>query len=221
VWRYAKGMKGNRQRGRPPHPDILTRTEWSIAEAVRHGMTNGEIARRRGVSPDAVKYHLANILQKLGFTSRAQLRLWDGVRRDSNLSAREVQMDNQLKLGPVGQIARSVGDIVASRKWYEEVLGLPHLYSFGNLAFFDCGGVRLFLSEGDGGPSESIIYFKVDDVRAAHAALASRGAEFTHAPHMIHRHEDGTEEWMAFFKDNEGRPLGIMAQALASAETTT
>jgi hypothetical protein len=30
--------------------------------------------------------------------------------------------------------------------------------------------------------------------------------------HMIHRHDDGTEEWMAFFKDNEGRPLAIMAQ---------
>jgi len=29
---------------------------------------------------------------------------------------------------------------------------------------------------------------------------------------MIHRHDDGTEEWMAFFKDNDGRPLGIMAQ---------
>jgi hypothetical protein len=31
-------------------------------------------------------------------------------------------------------------------------------------------------------------------------------------PHMIHRHDDRTEEWMAFFKDNEGRPLGIMSQ---------
>jgi len=29
---------------------------------------------------------------------------------------------------------------------------------------------------------------------------------------MIHRHEDGTEEWMAFFKDNEGRPLAIMSR---------
>ena len=34
-------------------------------------------------------------------------------------------------------------------------------------------------------------------------------------PHMIHRHEDGTEEWMAFFQDNDGRPLAIMAQAKA------
>jgi hypothetical protein len=31
------------------------------------------------------------------------------------------------------------------------------------------------------------------------------------APHMIHRHADATEEWLAAFKDNEGRPLAIMA----------
>jgi methylmalonyl-CoA/ethylmalonyl-CoA epimerase len=30
---------------------------------------------------------------------------------------------------------------------------------------------------------------------------------------MIHRHDDGTEEWMAFFNDPDGRPLAIMAQA--------
>lgn len=115
-------------------------------------------------------------------------------------------------LGAIGQIARSVSSIADARRWYEEVLGLPHLYSFGNLAFFDCGGVRLFLSEGDGGASGSILYFRVGDIRSAQEELQGRGVEFTHAPHMIHRHEDGTEEWMAFFKDNEGRPLGIMAQ---------
>ena len=121
-------------------------------------------------------------------------------------------MTEPLTLGPIGQIARTVKDIAAARRWYGEVLGLEHLYSFGNLAFYDCGGVRLFLSEGDGGPSESILYFRVDDVRTAHTALAARGIEFTNAPHMIHRHEDGAEEWMAFFTDNEQRPLAIMAQ---------
>jgi hypothetical protein len=32
---------------------------------------------------------------------------------------------------------------------------------------------------------------------------------------MIHKHADGTEEWVAFFKDNEDRPLAIMAQVRA------
>ncbi len=120
-------------------------------------------------------------------------------------------------LGAVGQIARTVKDIGAARRWYAEILGLKHLYSFGDLAFFDCDGVRLFLSQGDGGGQQSILYFKAADIHAAKAALEARGVEFINAPHMIHRHEDGTEEWMAFFKDNEGRPLAIMARpAVAS-----
>lgn len=205
-------MTSRRDKGRPPHADILTPAEWRVIEAVRHGLTNPDIAARQGVSIDAIKYHVANALQKLGFASRAELRRWDGIRRDSALSGKEVSMDGHVTLGPIGQIARSVKDVAAARLWYADVLGLPHLYSFGNLAFFDCGGVRLFLSEGDGGPSESILYFRVDDVRTACPAMESRGIVFTNAPHLIHRHEDGTEEWMAFFKDNEDRPLAIMAQ---------
>ena len=205
-------MTSQRDRGRPPHPDLLTPAEWRVVEAVRHGMSNPQIAARQGVSLDAIKYHVANALQKLGFSGRADLRQWDGVRRDSNLAHQEPSMTEPVTLGPIGQIARTVKDIAAARRWYGEILGLEHLYSFGNLAFYDCGGVRLFLSEGDGGPSESILYFRVDDVRTAHTALAARGIVFTNAPHMIHRHDDGTEEWMAFFTDNEDRPLAIMAQ---------
>jgi len=122
-------------------------------------------------------------------------------------------MDGNIALGAIGQIARSVKDIVAASTFYGEVLGLRHLYTFGNLAFFDCGGTRLFLSQGEGGASDSILYFRVPDIHAAHATLSERGAVFVNAPHMIHKHADGTEEWMAFFNDNEGRPLAIMAQA--------
>ena len=209
-------MTSRRGRGRPPHDDLLTPAEWRVAEAVRHGLGNAEIAARQGVSPDAVKYHVANALSKLGLSSRIELRLWTGVRRDSNLYLQEKTMTGDVALGAVGQIARSVKDVVAARRWYEEVLGLKHLYSFGDLAFFDMDGTRLFLSEGDGA-SDSILYFRVPDVRTAHAALERRGVVFTHAPHMIHRHEDGTEEWMAFFADNEDRPLGIMAQVRAAS----
>lgn len=196
-------------RGRPPCDDILTPAEWRVVEAVRHGLSNPDIARRQGVSPDAVKFHVANVLQKLGLTSRAELRVWNGVRRASALSQQEPAMTSSL--GPIGQIARTVKDIAAARAWYGETLGLPHLYSFGNLAFFDCDGVRLFLSEGEAEHAESILYFRVEDVRVAQAALAARGIVFTHAPHLIHRHDDGAEEWMAFFGDNEGRPLAIMS----------
>jgi DNA-binding CsgD family transcriptional regulator/catechol 2,3-dioxygenase-like lactoylglutathione lyase family enzyme len=202
-------------RGRPPHDDVLTPSEWRVVEFVRHGLTNRQIADRFGVSLDAVKFHVANILAKLAVDSRADLRAWDGVRRDSALFRQEPAMQAPLTLGPIGQIARTVKDVAAARAWYGDVLGLTHLYSFGNLAFFDCGGVRLFLSEGEGIPSESILYFRVPDIRAAYQQMSERGVTFTHAPHMIHRHDDGTEEWMAFLTDNEGRPLAIMAQVKA------
>ena len=202
------------KRGRPSHDDLLTPAEWRVVEAVRHGMSNREIAQRRRISLDAVKFHVANALEKLELKNRAALKRWNGVAKSSAVFSKEAAMTQALQMGPVGQIARRVKDIAAARQWYGEVLGLKHLYSFGDLAFFDCGGTRLFLSQSpDKEQSESILYFRVPDIRTAHAALAARGIEFTHAPHMIHRHEDGTEEWMAFFQDNDGRPLAIMAQA--------
>jgi DNA-binding CsgD family transcriptional regulator/catechol 2,3-dioxygenase-like lactoylglutathione lyase family enzyme len=200
------------RRGRPPHDDLLTPGEWRVVEAVRHGLGNREIASRRGISLDAVKFHIANVLEKLGLASRGELRLWNGVARGTALFSTETNMGETLTLGPLGQIARKVRDIALARVWYGETLGLKHLYSFGDLAFFDCGGTRLFLSQDENAEGESILYFRVPDIRAAHAQLAARGIEFLNAPHMIHRHDDGTEEWMAFFKDNDGRPLGVMSQ---------
>jgi DNA-binding NarL/FixJ family response regulator len=66
-------------RGRPRYDDVLTPAEWRVAEAVRHGMSNSEFARHQMVSVDAVKFHVSNLLMKLGFSSRSQLRHWDGV----------------------------------------------------------------------------------------------------------------------------------------------
>ena len=113
----------------------------------------------------------------------------------------------------LGQVARTTKDLVAAQTWYRDVLGLRVLYVFGNLAFFDLGGVRLMLTEEDGGMScDSILYLRLPDIHAVKATREARGVRFTHAPHLIHRHTDGTEEWMAFFEDNEGRPLALMTQ---------
>ena len=71
------------RRGRPPHDDVLTPAEWAIVHAVRHGMSNARIAVRRGVSRDAVKYHVRNAVAKLGLRSRADLARWPGVPNDS------------------------------------------------------------------------------------------------------------------------------------------
>ncbi len=120
---------------------------------------------------------------------------------------------HELRLGPIGQISRTVRDIDESCAWYGQVLGVKHLYTFGKLAFFDLGGIRLYLSaESDTPGPESTLYLRVDDIAATYAELVARGVEFKGAPHLIHRHADGTEEWMAFFKDPEGRFLALMSQ---------
>lgn len=124
--------------------------------------------------------------------------------------------ESTLQLGPIGQVGRHVRDVARAEEWYRTVLGLPHLYTFGDLAFFDCGGVRLFLSKGEDSAGQarepSILYFRVPDINAAYDELTARGVAFQGAPHMIFRHDSGLEEWMAFFSDPDGHLLAIMSQ---------
>ena len=126
-----------------------------------------------------------------------------------------------VKLGAIGQIARPVSDIEKAVEFYRDVLGLPHLYTFGDLAFFDMDGTRLYLhrkDEADWQPG-SILYFVVDDIDAAWEELGRRGVDQAEPPHRIHVHADtGIEEWMAFFADGEGNTLALMAQMTARPE---
>ena len=64
------------QGGRPRHPDILTPAEQRVLDELRKGGTNAEIAVRLGVSPDAVKYHVGNMLGKLHLANRHELAAW-------------------------------------------------------------------------------------------------------------------------------------------------
>lgn len=125
----------NRSRGRPAHLDTLTLAEWRVAEAVRHGLTNPEIATKQGVSVDAVKYRVSNVLQKLGFQSRDELRTWDGVRMESDQKKRRHDLKS-IDFSSVGQIARFVTDVEKVTEWFQDKLGLSHLYSFDDLSFF-------------------------------------------------------------------------------------
>lgn len=211
-------QRHRRPRGRPPHDDVLTPAEWRVVDAIRHGLTNAAIARRLAISIDGVKFHVRNAVAKLGLRRRQDLRVWRGGAKDSASSSRTTSEASTVatatppQLGAIGQVSRSVADIEAACAWYSDILGLKPLYRFGKLAFFDCGDTRLMLSAESGVAPESILYLRVDRIDTAHTALAERGVEFFGAPHLIHRHADGTEEWMAFFKDPEGRPLALMAQ---------
>jgi DNA-binding CsgD family transcriptional regulator len=210
------------QRGRPPHDDVLTPAEWRVLHAVQHGYSNPAIARNMGVSLDAIKYHVRNIRDKTGLSSRKAMQQFFQMPKDVNNKhstspvTQEEAMTTHSVFGTIGQIARTVSNVEAARNWYELVLELPHLYSFPKLSFFDCNGTRLMLTgEGELNPKESILYFKVADIADSYEKLVKKGVEFIAAPHKIHTHADGTEEWMGFFKDPDGRPLAMMAQRKA------
>lgn len=148
---------------------------------------------------------------KLGFSSRNELRKWDGIAKESALQVSQ-EAKEFAGIGSIGQIARTVSDIKAAEDWYRDVLRLRHLFSAGTMGFFNCDGIRLMLSEGEAGP-ESILYFTVEDIHAACKDLVEKGANILSAPHKLHTYQDVTEEWMCFFEDNEKRPLAFMATA--------
>lgn len=111
----------------------------------------------------------------------------------------------------LSQVARRVENLDRARAFWRETLGIAELYAFPGLAFYDLGGPRLMLRETGQREEADILYLSVLDIAAAHATLSGRGVTFTGAPHLIHRHPDGTEEWMAFFHDDEGRDLALHA----------
>lgn len=217
-------MPSTRGRGRPAHPDILTPTEWWVLDLLRHGLTRRQIAERRRTSIDAVKYHVSNISGKLGVPART-LRAWPGIPAGSPLHPRRRPMlptkdDDPLPLGPIAQVSLSIRDVERAERFYGRTLGLRHLFTFGDLVFFDAGGVRLYLhrkAEADWRPG-SILYFLVGDIHATQAALADRGVHFTGAPHLIYTDDaTGTEEWMSFFEDGEGNTLALLCRVTPAA----
>lgn len=122
--------------------------------------------------------------------------------------------NNELKLSQIGQIALTVTDLERAVQFYSQKLGLPHLFTVPNLAFFDCEGIRLMLSLPEQGESfnpGSVIYFKVADIQTAYQALSERGVSFIDDPHLIAR-MDSYDLWMAFFRDSEGNLLSLMSE---------
>jgi predicted enzyme related to lactoylglutathione lyase len=98
--------------------------------------------------------------------------------------------------------------------FYRDALGLPLLFQAPpQMAFFDCGGVRLLLAppEPEFDHQGSIVYFAVDDIAATHAALETRGVTFRTTPHMVAKLPD-REVWLADFEDSEGNVLALMSE---------
>ena len=114
----------------------------------------------------------------------------------------------------IGQISIIVHDLGRATAFYRDALGLPLLFKAGNLAFFDCSGVRLML-----GPAEtpeldhpsSILYFRVKDINAAHQLLLERSVQIVAPPRLI-APMPAYDLWMMGFRDTEGNIMELMSE---------
>ncbi|MPZ49962.1 MAG: hypothetical protein GEU75_11825 [Dehalococcoidia bacterium] len=64
------------KRGRPRYDDILTPREWEVLSLLRTGLSNEQIADNLGISRNTTKFHVSEILSKLGLTSREEAAAW-------------------------------------------------------------------------------------------------------------------------------------------------
>ena len=115
-------------------------------------------------------------------------------------------------LDRIGQIAIRAHDVDRATAFYRDTLGMTFLFAFPGIAFFQCGEVRLMLSRPEQAELDhpgSILYYKVDDIEAAHAELTGKGVAFMEPPKVVHRGES-YDLWLASFHDSEANVACLM-----------
>ena len=129
-------------------------------------------------------------------------------------------MATEHPLSEIRQIALTVNDVATALPFYRDVLGLPFLFSPSpNLAFLSAGSVRIMLTtpQGAGTPGHnSILYFKVSDIAATHAAIVARGAKSEHEPALGATMPDH-ELWISFLRDPDWNLIGLMEEKRGGA----
>lgn len=113
------------------------------------------------------------------------------------------------------QIAVTVRDVNVALRFYRDVLGLPLLFQPApTLAFLAAGNVRIMLSTPQGSGAvgaNSILYFRVTDIEAAHADFVARGAVNERAPQLTAKMPDH-ELWIGFLRDPDGNLVGVLEE---------
>jgi methylmalonyl-CoA/ethylmalonyl-CoA epimerase len=123
----------------------------------------------------------------------------------------------QFGLAQIGQIAIVTKDTARMTEFYRDKLGMKFLFTAGQLAFLDCGGIRIMLSPAEKPEFDhpaSVLYFKVPNIQAAHQSLAGRGVKFEDQPHLVAKLPDH-DLWMCFFRDPENNLFGLMSEVRA------
>jgi catechol 2,3-dioxygenase-like lactoylglutathione lyase family enzyme len=124
-------------------------------------------------------------------------------------------MASELRLGKIAQVSMMCRSADQTEAWYRDVLGLPHVFTFGPLVFFDMDGTRLYFREAPEAEFRlsSTLYFAVDDIKVATDLLKGRGVKFQGAPHMLYKDDaTGVDEWFSFFEDPDGNTLALLAR---------
>jgi hypothetical protein len=106
-------------------------------------------------------------------------------------------------------ILRPVETLDRARDFLRDQLGLTELLVQPGVACFDMGGVPLILREIGRRENAEVLYFGVANIFEAHLLLEAQGIVFSGSPRMIERRPEGSEEWVAYFTDDEGRPLAL------------
>ena len=114
----------------------------------------------------------------------------------------------------LGQVSMNAHNLDRAVAFYRDTLGLPLLFTTGNMGFFDCGGVRLMLSLPEKPEFDhpgSVLYFSVSDIESAYRQLEAKNVRFEARPHLIAR-LPAHDLWMAFFYDSENNLLALMSE---------
>ena len=112
------------------------------------------------------------------------------------------------------QIAIAVKEIERATAFYRDVLGLRLLFNAPNMAFFDCGGVRLYLASGEGTEHQgasSCIYFRTNDIAGFSGLLKEKIVSIHQEPQILAKMPDH-DLWLMWIRDSEGNLLGVMEE---------
>lgn len=123
--------------------------------------------------------------------------------------------DLDFHLDQIAQISINAHDLERAAAFYRDQLGVKHLFTVPNMAFFDCGGIRLMLAlptSPELDHPSSILYFKVKDIQQAYQTLAARGVQFVNQPFVVARMPT-YDLWLVEFRDSEQNVLSLMSEA--------
>lgn len=126
-----------------------------------------------------------------------------------------------VSLSRIKQIALPVHDVDKAKAFYQDVLGLTHLFDAPPaLSFFDCGGIRLMLcgpaAQGkDGDSQHAVLFYDVSDIKKTYASMTAAGASSLAEPHIIAR-MNGREVWIAEMSDGQGNAVSLISEVAES-----